>query len=52
MKRFEVIVAYFVEAESDEDAKLLVEEVLPSIGYASEGAEIVDVMITGEPSEA
>lgn len=52
VKRFEVMVAYIVEAESSEDAKLVVEEVLPSLGYSSGDAEITDVMITGEPIEA
>jgi hypothetical protein len=51
MKTFEVMVRYEVEAEDDETAKLLIEEVLPHVGYSSEDAEIIDVMLTGEPIE-
>jgi hypothetical protein len=51
LKRFEVMLAIMIEAESADAAKLIAEEVMPVIGYANDDAEIMDVIVTGEPME-
>ncbi len=50
-RRFEAVFTIIVEAEDAESAKCITEEVMPHMGYSSDDAEIVDVMLTGEPME-